>query len=212
MKRVLMLVVVTGAVWLTAPAPRAAAAQETASDRARAGGVAGERTAARCGMELIRTANGLDWCHSRVIGLGVRRSEDGGDGDDDNGNERGHRDADGGPYDDGGRYADDPGVPRDGGERWERADWGDLRFRFSGTVRGRELSATQLESLLGRGVVARLTRHAWEEQVEGALQGRWLDDEPLVLRVYGGRVPLAEFTDRDRDGRVDLLRLAYWQP
>ena len=211
MKRVLMLVVVTGLGWLAAPATRAAAAQDTASKPARAGGVEANRTAARCGMELFRTANGLDWCRSRAIGLGVRRAEDGGEGDDDHGNERGHRDANGGPNDDGGRYADDPGVPRDGGERWERADWGDLRFRISGTVRGQELSASQLESLLGRGVVSRLTRHAWEQRVEGALQGRWLDDDPLVLRVYGGRVPLAEFTDRDRDERVDLLRLAYWR-
>ena len=211
MKRVLMLVAMAGTVWLVAPAAPVAAAWEAGSEVARASGLEVGTTAAYCVQELFRTANGLDWCRSGAIGLGARRAEDGGEGDDDHGNERGHGDADGGSDDNGGRYANDQSVPRAGGERWERADWGDVRFRISGTVRGQELSPAQLESLLGRSVIMRLTRHAYGQRVEGALQGRWLDDDPLVLRVYGGRVPLAEFTDRDGDDRVDLLRLAYWQ-
>jgi hypothetical protein len=32
-----------------------------------------------------------------------------------------------------------------------------------------------------------------------------------VLRVFGGRVPVAEFTDANRDDRIDLVRLAFWR-
>ena len=59
-------------------------------------------------------------------------------------------------------------------------------------------------------VLVQLTRHAYDQRVDGEFRGRWVDSDPLVLRVFAGRVPLAEFTDREADGRVDTVRLTYW--
>jgi hypothetical protein len=211
MKRVLMLATVAWPALGAALAPPTAWAQ---LDEWRFGGERAVSASPRtkwCAAMPARAGNGLDWCRSEGAGLGVRRAEDGGDGDDDHRDERGNGDAHGRADLDGGRHADDHADPRNGAERWERADWGDVRFRLSQAVLSGVLSQAQLEALLGRGVVARLTRHAYEERVDGELQGRWLSGSPRVLRVYGGRVPVAEFTDRDRDDRVELLRLAYWR-
>jgi hypothetical protein len=210
MKRVAKLVGVVGAAWVLALAAPAAATtrpvllgdgerptvDETVSERNTAG--------------AVRHGTRLDWCHEARTVLGARRATDGGERYDVDSDECGNGDAHGGPDDDGGRYADDHGRPDHGSERWKRADWGDVRFRLSGAVLGRELSVSQLASLLGRGVVSRLMKHAYEQRIDGELVGRWLDEDPRVLRVYGGRVPVAELTDRDGDERVDLLRLAYW--
>ena len=71
-----------------------------------------------------------------------------------------------------------------------------MSFRFSGSLPGRELSRSQLESLLGSRTIARLTRHAYETGATGNMYGLWTDTDPLVLRVFAGRVPVAEFVDR----------------
>ena len=108
------------------------------------------------------------------------------------------------------RYPGDDGRYEERNLRWRRANFGDLRFRFSGSLPGRELSRSQLESLLGSRAIAQITRHAYETGATGNMYGLWTDTDPLVLRVFAGRVPVAEFVDRNLDRRVDTVNLAYW--
>jgi hypothetical protein len=176
------------------------------------------RDAGQAGPKFCRSGAGhpvfgREWCNDKGFGLGNRRGEDR-YGDDDGYDEDGYDD--GVPYgderrdNDRERYENGRGRADPGAERWERVDWGDVRFRFSGALPGRQLNQGQLDILLGSRVTSRLTRHAYDQRVEGEFRGAWLDSDPLVLRVYAGRVPVAEFIDRDGDRRVDTVRLAYW--
>ncbi|NJD11621.1 MAG: hypothetical protein FIB01_14700 [Gemmatimonadetes bacterium] len=95
-----------------------------------------------------------------------------------------------------------------GDERWSRAgDWDGFAFgRPDGRYRGSRLEGSVLRDILGRVIYGRLViqSRAWGW---GALSGRWLDAAvgPRVLQVQAGGHALAEFYDRDRDGRVDLV-------
>ena len=93
-----------------------------------------------------------------------------------------------------------------GNDRWSRVGWDNVMFyrpdrRYDGLIRG-----SVLQEILGRVVYARLVQqsnsYGW-----GALSGRWLDASagPRILQVHAGPRPLAEFYDRNRDGRVDLI-------
>jgi len=148
---------------------------------------------------------GRQWCRDKGFGLGNDRYDRRDDRYDRYPDRRGDDRYDRRP----GRIGDYP--RQDGNVTWRRADFGDVTFRFSGSLPGRELSRSQLESLLGNRTIARLTRHAYETGATGELYGVWTDTNPLVLRVFAGRVPVAEFEDRNLDRRVDRVNLAYWK-
>ena len=92
-------------------------------------------------------------------------------------------------------------------DRWERVSWNDVIFgRRDRRYDDRSLGRTVLGDILGRTMLARLDSHA-RYVGGGTLNGRWLDDRngPLILQVYAGRTPLAEFVDANRDGRTDYI-------
>lgn len=87
---------------------------------------------------------------------------------------------------------------------WERRTIGNIVFgRPQRTDRVRILDRRDLEDLLGRRTVQRL---AGETERGGTLAGRWVQPHgsARVLQIRAGRQPLAELSDLDGDGRVDL--------
>jgi len=89
-------------------------------------------------------------------------------------------------------------------DRWERRSIGDIIF---GTPRDRDrrsrtVSGLILDDILGRRAYSDLAAVA-----SGALTGRWVypDGNTRVLQLRDTRGPLAELSDFDGDGRVDLV-------
>lgn len=89
-------------------------------------------------------------------------------------------------------------------DRWERRSIEDIVF---GTPRDRDrrsrtVSGSSLDDILGRRVSSDLASVA-----SGAITGRWVypDGDARVLQLRDTRGPLAELTDFDGDGRVDLV-------
>lgn len=89
-------------------------------------------------------------------------------------------------------------------DRWERRSIEDIIF---GTPRDRDrrtrtVSGSVLDDILGRGALRELAAVS-----SGALAGRWVypGGASRVLQLRDGRGPLAEMTDFDGDGRVDLV-------
>jgi hypothetical protein len=89
-------------------------------------------------------------------------------------------------------------------DRWERRSIEDIIF---GTPRDRDrrsrtVSGSILDEILGRRAYSDLASVA-----SGALTGRWVypDGNARVLQLRDTRGPLAELSDFDGDGRVDLV-------
>lgn len=89
-------------------------------------------------------------------------------------------------------------------DRWERRSIEDIIF---GTPRDRDrrsrtVSGSILDQILGRRVYSDLASVA-----AGDLTGRWVypDGNARVLQLRDTRGPLAELSDFDGDGRVDLV-------
>lgn len=105
-----------------------------------------------------------------------------------------------------GRYERDDRYDRD--DRWGRVSWEDVILRSPVPSR-RRLEQPTLADILGDVVFGRLTAHAGSVGARGPLDGRVLDlgAGGSVLQLRAGGVPLAELTDADRDGQVDLVLL-----
>lgn len=71
---------------------------------------------------------------------------------------------------------------------------------------GAELDRRDLLGMLGEEALLRLTRAANLDR-RAPLSGRWLEpnDRAGVLQLRSGRMPLAELSDVDGDGRVDAV-------
>jgi hypothetical protein len=95
-----------------------------------------------------------------------------------------------------------------GSDRWSRAGWDDVVFRRPDRRYDGRIGGSVLQDILGRAVYTRLVQQSNSYGL-GALNGRWLDSPagPRILLVHAGPRPLAEFYDRNRDGRVDLVML-----
>jgi hypothetical protein len=94
-----------------------------------------------------------------------------------------------------------------GGE-WRDVSWEDVIFGRPDTRERRAdgLDRGGLLDVLGDVVLDRLQRHG-ESFGNGALAGRFVEGTARVLQVRAGDVPVAEFLDGDRDGRVDRVLL-----
>ncbi|GEM_PF-1465825 len=92
---------------------------------------------------------------------------------------------------------------------WSRAGgWGDVIFRTPQERRRGMLDQGGLLDTLGDIVFGRLDGQRQRAGASGPLQGRWVQDRHTgasILQVRAGDHPLAEFTDLDGDGRVDLV-------
>ncbi|HEX8695546.1 MAG TPA: hypothetical protein VF746_24245 [Longimicrobium sp.] len=94
------------------------------------------------------------------------------------------------------------GLGRDIGV-WRRAPWDTVRF-LSYRRTGGSLARDLLVGVLGSVVLNRLTYG-----VSDPVTGYWssYDSGPMVLQLNSGYTPIAELTDFDRDGRVDMVLL-----
>ncbi len=97
------------------------------------------------------------------------------------------------------------------GKRWER-DYG-IAVVFGRSwyrTRARYVDERALRDLLGRGTWARLEWTRRRLDARHALTGRWLRPRPgvLVLQIRSGPIAIAELTDLNGDGRVDVFLVA----
>jgi hypothetical protein len=93
-------------------------------------------------------------------------------------------------------------------DSWDRARWEDVVLRQP--RRDSRYGQPSLGDILGSVVLGRLTDYEHRLGLRGALDARTLDlgRNGSALQVRAGGVPLAELTDFNRDGRVDLVLLA----
>ena len=99
----------------------------------------------------------------------------------------------------------DPRDTRD--DEWGEVSWEDVILRRP-TSTNRRLEQQTLRDVLGATVLGRLSTHASRLGARGALDGRLVNlAGGSVLQLRAGGVPLAELTDRNRDGRFDLVLL-----
>lgn len=93
-----------------------------------------------------------------------------------------------------------------GRNTWRRGDLGNVIFRGDRRYDDRILDRPGLEEILGGIILGRLLARSDADDA-GRLTGRWLELEDRgarVLQVRAGNQPLAELTDLDGDGRVDV--------
>lgn len=107
----------------------------------------------------------------------------------------------GGAYD---RYGSD----RD----WARTTWEDVIFGDRAPERGerreRRVRQSTIGDILGGTVLGRLADHGQQLGLKGEVDGRWVPTRVgSVLQIRMGGTPLAELTDADRDGKVDVVLL-----
>jgi hypothetical protein len=91
-----------------------------------------------------------------------------------------------------------------GSSQWGNADWGSVVFG-RGSSRTGSVGSGTLRDVLGRIIYGRLQN----QYGSGALTGNWISSTsgPLLLQVQSGSRPVAEFVDRNRDGRADAVFL-----
>ncbi len=95
--------------------------------------------------------------------------------------------------------------------RWERRYWDDVVFgRRWYRHRADVVDARILVDVVGPGVYGRLELMRRRMGVRYALTGRWVRPRggALVLQVRAGPVAVAELTDLNGDGRVDVVLVA----
>lgn len=93
-----------------------------------------------------------------------------------------------------------------GSAKWERAGgWGDIIFGRQRT-NDRRLDRRTLSDVLGGTIFGRLDSTRRSYGLDAPLTGYWTaNDLGRVLMVESGGFPIAQFQDRNRDGRVDAI-------
>ena|SRR5688572_16124879 len=91
---------------------------------------------------------------------------------------------------------------------WTQAGWQNVIFR-NPLPSNRRLEQPTVRDILGSVILGRLTDYSRRLGANGPIDGRALQvGDASVLQLRAGGVPLAELTDWDRDGKVDLVLLA----
>ena len=91
---------------------------------------------------------------------------------------------------------------------WAQAGWGDVVYHDRIPSDGR-VDQPRVRDILGSVILDRLTQHSRRLGATGPIEGRsFLVDGASVLQLRASGIPIAELTDRNRDGRVDLVLLA----
>lgn len=105
------------------------------------------------------------------------------------------------------RWCRDKGFGQ-GSVRWEDRGWEDVIF---GTPRGGDrrrgtVDQGGLIDVLGDVVLRRLSGESRRLGSDAPLEGRWIDlrDGARVLQIRSGSTPVAELSDLNGDGRVDV--------
>jgi hypothetical protein len=105
------------------------------------------------------------------------------------------------------------GGDRGYGVRWERERWGDVVFGGAWyRTRAEYLEPRALRSVVGGRPYHRLDELRRRMGVHDALVGRWVRPRngALVLQIRSGSLPIAELSDLNGDGRVDVVMVARW--
>jgi hypothetical protein len=91
---------------------------------------------------------------------------------------------------------------------WSEAGWGNVIFRDR-LPSNRSVDQPRVRDILGSVILDRLSQHSRLLGASGPIEGRTLMvGGASVLQLRAGGIPLAELTDRNGDGRVDLVLLA----
>jgi hypothetical protein len=91
---------------------------------------------------------------------------------------------------------------------WSEAGWGNVIFH-NPLPSNRRLEQPSVRDILGSVILGRLTSYSRQLGATGPIDGRTLTvGNASVLQLRAGGIPLAELTDRNGDGRVDLVLLA----
>ncbi|MGH7483048.1 MAG: hypothetical protein ACRELV_12910 [Longimicrobiales bacterium] len=99
------------------------------------------------------------------------------------------------------------GLGSRGSIGWDRSGWDDVIFRSP--RRSGVYDRGGLIDVLGDVVFGRISAHGNRIGARGDLQGRLFQaSSATVMQLRAGGVPVAELTDLDADGRVDVVLLA----
>ena len=91
---------------------------------------------------------------------------------------------------------------------WSQAGWGNVIYR-NPLPSNRRIEQPTVRDILDSVILGRLTDHSRRLGASGPIDGRtFYVGDASVLQLRAGGVPLAELTDWNRDGRVDLVLLA----
>lgn len=88
--------------------------------------------------------------------------------------------------------------------------WGDVILRRPRDVARRDLRRSVLEEILGRSVYGRFDNQRQRLGLNSPLTGQWTDSrDGTLLNLFSGGVQVARILDRNRDGRADVVLIAY---
>jgi hypothetical protein len=109
------------------------------------------------------------------------------------------------------RWCAEHGWPLGSEGLWRRGTWEDVIFRSPRDRRQGNVDRGGLVETLGQVVFGRVDDHRRRLGASEPLVGRWHVDRAsgaTVLQLRSGNRPVAELTDLDGDGRVDLVLIA----
>lgn len=88
--------------------------------------------------------------------------------------------------------------------------WGDVILRRPREVAQRDLGRGVLQDILGRAVYGRFDQQRNRLGLDAPMTGNWSNtSRGYLLNLFSGGVHVAEILDRNRDGRADVILLAY---
>lgn len=125
----------------------------------------------------------------------------------DHGEARDHRRGNGPPFCRNGQGHPVHGMEWCEEKGWAPASW--QRVVYRSRLPNGPLRQPVLRDILGSVILGRLSDYSLQLGARGPLEGRsFYAGDASVLQLRAGAIPVAELTDLDRDGRVDLVLLA----
>jgi len=104
----------------------------------------------------------------------------------------------------------DKGWDRDRGYSLRNVNWNDVYLRRVRDAARRDLGRNALEDILGRVVYSRFDNQRSRLGLNGPVMGDWRDTSGgAVLDLFANGLKFAQILDRNRDGRADVVLLAY---
>jgi hypothetical protein len=106
------------------------------------------------------------------------------------------------------RWCRDKGFSTGSILRWERAPWDDVILRNPRRAANADVGRGVLGDILDGVILGRVDSQRRALGLTDELTGRWYQQDGMaVLRLSAGGVPVAEFIDRNGNGRADAVRI-----